>query len=47
MNCHPGQAPRLGSSPGLRTEAQGHLMLTCLTDVRGERIVVLQGTWFG
>ncbi|WP_432045149.1 hypothetical protein [Streptomyces asiaticus] len=36
-----------GSSPGLRTEARGHLMLTYLTDVRGERLVVLQATWFG
>lgn len=36
-----------GSSPGLRSEARGHLMLTYLTDVRGERIVVLQATWFG
>lgn len=36
-----------GSSPGLRTEARGQLMLTYLTDVRGERIVVLQATWFG
>ncbi|MEU0810627.1 hypothetical protein [Streptomyces sp. NPDC005970] len=36
-----------GSSPELRTEAQGRLMLTYLTDVRSERIVVLQATWFG
>lgn len=35
-----------GSSPGLRTETRGRLMLTYLTDVRGERIVVLQVTWF-
>ncbi|MEU0922808.1 hypothetical protein [Streptomyces malaysiensis] len=36
-----------GASPGLRTEARGQLMLIYLTDVRGERIVVLQTTWFG
>jgi hypothetical protein len=36
-----------GSSPGLRTETRGRLMLTYLTDVRGERIVVLQAAWFG
>jgi hypothetical protein len=31
----------------LRTETRGRLMLTYLTDVRGERIVVLQVVWFG
>jgi hypothetical protein len=36
-----------GSGPGLRTETRGRLMLTYLTDVRGERIVVLQVVWFG
>ncbi|MFC9969911.1 hypothetical protein ACFVH6_03300 [Spirillospora sp. NPDC127200] len=36
-----------GGGPGLRTECRGPLMLTYLTDVRGERIVVLQVTWFG
>ena len=35
-----------GSNPGLRTEAQGQLMLTYLTDIRSERIVILQATWF-
>ncbi|MCP3819559.1 hypothetical protein NLX86_16045 [Streptomyces sp. A3M-1-3] len=34
-----------GPSPGLRTESRGRLMLTYLTDVRGERVVV-QVTWF-
>jgi hypothetical protein len=36
-----------GPVPGLRTESRGHLMLTYLTDVRGERIVVVQVAWFG
>lgn len=36
-----------GTAPGLRTEERGALMLTFLTDVRGERIVVVQVTWFG
>jgi hypothetical protein len=36
-----------GAGPGLRTEGRGHLMLTYLTDIRGERIVVIQVTWFG
>ncbi|MEU1373416.1 hypothetical protein ABZ442_07110 [Streptomyces triculaminicus] len=36
-----------GPNPGLRTECGGHVMLTYLTDVRGERIVVVQVTWFG
>jgi hypothetical protein len=35
-----------GSAPGLRTEQRGHLMLTYLTDVRGERVVIVQVTWF-
>jgi hypothetical protein len=35
-----------GRGPGLRTETRGSLMVTYLTDVRGERIVVLQVTWF-
>ncbi|MFC7217075.1 hypothetical protein ACFQLX_02640 [Streptomyces polyrhachis] len=35
-----------GHNPGLRTESRGRLLLTYLTDVRGERIVVLQVTWF-
>jgi hypothetical protein len=35
-----------GSTPGLRTEQRGRLMLTYLTDVRGERVVVIQVTWF-
>lgn len=36
-----------GAMPGVRTELRGELMLTYLTDVRGERIVVVQVTWFG
>jgi plasmid stabilization system protein ParE len=36
-----------GPVPGLRTETRGRLMVTYLTDVRGERVVVLQVTWFG
>jgi hypothetical protein len=35
-----------GPTPGLRTETRGRLMLTYLTDVRGERVVILQVTWF-
>ena len=36
-----------GPTPGLRTETRGSLMVTYLTDVRGERVVILQVTWFG
>ncbi|MFG2373683.1 hypothetical protein ACGFY9_19690 [Streptomyces sp. NPDC048504] len=36
-----------GPGPGVRTETRGLLMLTYLTDVRGERIVVVQVGWFG
>ncbi|MQY15474.1 hypothetical protein SRB5_56560 [Streptomyces sp. RB5] len=35
-----------GRSPGLRTESRGGLLMTYLTDVRGERIVVLQVACF-
>jgi hypothetical protein len=35
-----------GPTPGLRTETRGRLMVTYLTDVRGERVVILQVTWF-
>ena len=35
-----------GPGPGLRTETRGRLMVTYLTDVRGERVVVLNVTWF-
>jgi hypothetical protein len=31
----------------VRNESLGMLMLTYLTDVRGERIVVVQVSWFG
>lgn len=36
-----------GPSPGVRTEQRGQLMLAYLTDVRGQRIVVIQVSWFG
>jgi hypothetical protein len=36
-----------GPTPGLRTEERGRLMIEYVTDVRGERIVVVQVTWFG
>ncbi|MGW1745749.1 hypothetical protein ACWCRD_09040 [Streptomyces sp. NPDC002092] len=36
-----------GPGPGVRTESRGLLMPTYLTDVRGERIVVVQVSWFG
>jgi hypothetical protein len=31
----------------LRTEERGRLMIEYVTDVRGDRIVVVQVTWFG
>jgi hypothetical protein len=36
-----------GVGPGLRTEAREELMVTYLTDIRGERVVILQISWFG
>jgi hypothetical protein len=36
-----------GPGPGVRTESRGLLMLTYLTDVRGERVVVVQVNWYG
>ena len=36
-----------GPGPGVRTESRGLLMFTYLTDVRGERIMLVQVTWFG
>lgn len=36
-----------GTTPGVRTEQRGGLMLTYLTDVRGERVVIVQVTWMG
>jgi hypothetical protein len=36
-----------GLGPGLRTETRGKLMVTYLTDVRSERVVILQVAWFG
>jgi len=35
-----------GVGPGLRTETRGRLMVSYLTDVRGERVVILQVVWF-
>ena len=40
-------AQHLTGWPGLRTEARDELMVTYLTDIRGERVVVLQVSWFG
>jgi hypothetical protein len=36
-----------GPGPGVRTESRGLVMIVYLTDVRGERIVVVQVSWFG
>jgi hypothetical protein len=36
-----------GLGPGLQTETREELMVTYLTDVRGERVVILQVSWFG
>ena len=36
-----------GEPPGLRTVQRGPLMLVYLTDVRGERVVIIQLTWIG
>lgn len=36
-----------GPGPGVRTESRGLFMFDYLTDVRGERIVVVQVSWFG
>jgi hypothetical protein len=34
-----------GEPPALRTVQRGQLMLLCLTDVRGERVVIIQVNW--
>jgi hypothetical protein len=34
-----------GEPPGLRTVQRGQLMLVYLTDVRGERMVIIQVNW--
>jgi hypothetical protein len=34
-----------GEPPGLRTVQRGQLMLVYLTDVRGERVVIIQVSW--
>jgi hypothetical protein len=36
-----------GDPPGLRTVQRGQLMLVYLTDVRGERVVIIQVNWIG
>ena len=36
-----------GDPPGLRTIQRGPLMLIYLTDVRGERVVIIQANWIG
>jgi len=36
-----------GLPPGLQTETTDRLMLTYLTNVRGERVVILQVSWLG
>ena len=36
-----------GAPPGLRTIQRGPLMLVYLTDVRGERVVIIQVNWIG
>jgi hypothetical protein len=36
-----------GDPPGLRTVQEGPLMLVYLTDVRGERVVIIQVNWIG
>lgn len=36
-----------GDPPGLRTIQRGPLMLIYLTDVRGERVVIIQVNWIG
>lgn len=36
-----------GDPPGLRTVQRGRLMLVYLTDVRGERVVIIQVDWIG
>ena len=34
-----------GEPPGLRTVQRGPLMLVYLTDVHGERVVIIQANW--
>jgi hypothetical protein len=36
-----------GKPPGLRTAQRGPLMFVYLTDVRGERVVIIQVNWIG
>ena len=37
----------IGEPPGLRTVQRGQLMLVYLTDVRSERVVIIQVNWIG
>jgi hypothetical protein len=43
--CHRDGREFTGEPPGLRTVQRGPLMLVCLTDVRGERVVIIQVNW--
>lgn len=36
-----------GAGPGLQTDGSGSMMVSYLTDVRGERVVFLQVSWYG
>jgi hypothetical protein len=36
-----------GDPPGLRAVQRGPLMIVYLTDVRGERVVIIQVNWIG
>jgi hypothetical protein len=36
-----------GDPPGLRTIQRGPLMLVYLSDVRGQRVVIIQLSWIG
>jgi hypothetical protein len=36
-----------GEPPGLRTVPRGPLMLVYLTDVCGERVIIIQVNWIG
>ncbi len=36
-----------GKPPGLRTVQRGPLMLVYLTDVRSERVIIIQVNWIG
>jgi hypothetical protein len=40
-------AGHTGPGPGLRFETRGKLMISYLTDVRGERVVIVHADWLG